>query len=456
MVDKEQTIKALTAKGETVQESISPVEGGFGGLVKVNGEERFLALTSKDGVFSKNGKDATIESLGTDELVSLPLNSNNAALVRRYMKAATPTACGVKGLSLGFTDYLGLKDPVLPQLFIRKHLKPVLVETSSAVSEATGTTLLNSIDAATWSTVLSGLKTGYGASISGIYNEMEFLTALLYMYSCLGFDGAHWAEPQIAKLPPAEIEKKYLALPEEFRKALEASYLNVEFKVGNTRIKFAGKEELEKVVLIYAGTIMHTQTTYDTYFKNTPWPLDLEVDLSRADLPLTPAAHYLIVNELERNGIQPTSICIDAKLDQAAVTTDFNKHAAIAATFGYRLSITNADLYLPDWEKAVKTAGGKIHLKLNNVLWLAVLATITETDQQLSSKLAGLAGLPVPAAADLAPGSAAAVKYAAAYAAILGADKEHKNAEIRATLAKNMTVYTEKVTAFVGHYLEKL
>ena len=456
MVDKEQTLKALTAKGEVMSDSIGPVEGGFGGLVKVNGELRFLALTGKGGVFSKNGREAVVEDLGTEELVSLPLNSNNAALVRRYMKAATPTACGVKGLSLGFTDYLGLLTPVLPQLFLRKHLKPVLVETSSAVSQATGTTLLASIDAATWSALLSGLKNGYGASISGIYNEMEFLTALLYMYSCLGFDGAHWAEPKIAALPQTEIEKKYLALPEEFRKALEASYLNVEFKVGNTKIKFASKEELEQVVLIYAGTIMHTQTTYDTYFKNTPWPLDLEVDLSRADLPLTPAAHYLIVNELERNGIQPTSICIDAKLDQAAVTTDFSKHAAIAATFGYRLSITNADLYLPEWEKAVKTASGKIHLKLNNILWLAALATLADTDKALLTKLAGQAGLPVPAAADLEPGAELAVKYAAAFASILGADKENKHAEIKEALTKNQTAYAAKITALVGRYLEKL
>jgi hypothetical protein len=456
MVDKEQTLKALTAKGEVMSASIGPVEGGFGGLVKVNGELRFFALTGKAGVFSKNGREAVVEDLGTEELVSLPLNSNNAALVRRYMKAATPTACGVKGLSLGFTDYLGLVTPVLPRLFLRKHLKPVLVETSSAVSQVSGTTLLASIDAATWGVLLSGLKNGYGASISGIYNEMEFLTALLYMYSCLGFDGAHWAEPQIATLSQTEIEKKYLALPEEFRKALEASYLNVEFKVGNTKIKFASKAELEKVVLIYAGTIMHTQTTYDTYFKNTPWPLDLEVDLSRADLPLTPAAHYLIVNELERNGIQPGSICIDAKLDRAAVTTDFGQHAAIAATFGYRLSITNADLYLPEWEKAVKTAGGKIHLKLNNILWLAALATLADTDKALMAKIAGQAGLPVPAAADLKPGSELAVKYAAAAATILGADKEHKHAEIKAALAQNQAEYDAKLTAWVGHYLEKL
>ncbi|MCH4158049.1 MAG: hypothetical protein LKF34_05585 [Acidaminococcaceae bacterium] len=456
MIDREETIKVLTTKGKVVQASVSAVEGGFGGLAEINGEWRFLALTAKGGVFSKNGKDAVVEDREGEELVELPLNSNNAALVRRYMKMATPTACGVKGLSVGFTDYLGLVTPVLPQLFAQRHLKPVLVETSTAVSKATGTTLLTSIDAATWSAVKAGLKNGYGATINGIYDEMEFLTALLYMYSCLGFDGAHWAAPEIAKLPVAEVEKKYQALPEEFRKALEASYLNAEFKVGNTLIKFAGKEELERIVLVYAGTIMHTQTAYDTYFRNTPWPLDLEVDLSRAGLPLTPAAHYLIINELERNGVKPTSICIDAKLDPAAVTTDLSKHAAIAATFGYRLSINNADLYVPELSKVAKVTGGKVHFKLNNVLWLAVLATLAAKAPDVLAQAAAQAGLPVPTAANLEPGAKLAQQYAAAYAAILGAEKDHKAVAIPEAVRKNLDVYEQKVTALVGHYLNQL
>ena len=456
MIDREETIKVLATKGEVVEASVSPVEGGFGGLVQKNGEWHFLALTAKEGVFSRNGKDAVVEEREKEELVELPLNSNNAALVRRYMKIATPTACGVKGMSVGFMDYLGLVTPVLPQLFAQRHLKPVLVETSTAVSKATGTTLLTSIDAATWSVVKSGLKNGYGATINGIYDEMEFLTALLYMYSCLGFNGAHWAEPEIAKLPAAAVAEKYQALPEEFRKALEASYLNAEFKVGNTIIKFNGKEELERVVLVYAGTIMHTQTAYDTYFKNTPWPLDLEVDLSREGLPLTPAAHYLIINELERNGVKPTSICIDARLDQAAVTTDLSKHAAIASTFGYRLSISNADLYLPDMGKAAKVAGGKVHFKLNNILWLAVLSTLAEKEPAVLAQAATQAGLPVPAAADLEPGANLAQPYAAAYAAILDANKDQKPVAILEAVLKNLAVYEQKVTTLVGKYLQQL
>ena len=173
-------------------------------------------------------------------------------------------------------------------------------------------------------------------------------------------------------------------------------------------------------------------------------------------LLLTPAAHYLIINELERNGVKPTSICIDARLDPAAVTTDLSKHAAIASTFGYRLSISNADLYLPDMGKTAKIAGGKVHFKLNNILWLAVLVTLVEKEPALLAQAAAQAGLPVPAAADLEPGAYLAQPYAAAYAAILGTHKNQKPVAIREAVLKNLAVYEQNVTTLVSKYLAQL
>lgn len=456
MYDKEQALKLMEDRGQVLQDSVGQVKDGFGGLVKINGEVRFLAVVAKESAFSKNGKEAKVETLASGELVELPLNSNNAALVRQFTKGAMPTACGVKGVSIGFTDYLGILCPELPQLFAKRHLKPVLVETSPEISEVSGQTLLNSIDMATWSIMASGVKTGYGVCVSGVKDEMDFLKALLYMYSSLGFDGGCWAKPEIADLSAAELEKKYLDFPEEFRKALEASYLNVEFKVNNQVIKFQDKEELQRLVLTYGETIMHVQTVFDTYFKDTPWPLDLELDVSRAGLPFTPQAHYLLANELQRNGIKIASVCLDARIDSKAVEQGFAKHVAIADTFGYRMSIANADLYAPEaLGKLVKLAGGKLHLKLSSVLGLAVLATIAATDVPLMQKIAAQANLPVATPDELTPEQETGRKYAAAWKQILAA-KEYTPADLKKAIEKSAPVYAAKVQEFVQLFLTAL
>lgn len=37
----------------------------------------------------------------------MSLNANNAAVIRRFVKWAAPSACGTKGTSIGFSDWLG-------------------------------------------------------------------------------------------------------------------------------------------------------------------------------------------------------------------------------------------------------------------------------------------------------------------------------------------------------------
>lgn len=66
----------------------------------------------------------------------MALNANNAALVRRYVKWTAPTACGTKGASIGFSDWLGEADAVVAELFGKRQLKPVLVDFTTEDSEA--------------------------------------------------------------------------------------------------------------------------------------------------------------------------------------------------------------------------------------------------------------------------------------------------------------------------------
>ena len=89
-------------------------------------------------------------------------------------------------------------------------------------------------------------------------------------------------------------------------------------------------------------------------------------------------------------------------------------------------------------------------------MWLAVLSTLAEKEPAVLAQAATQAGLPVPAAADLEPGANLAQPYAAAYAAILDANKDQKPVAILEAVLKNLAVYEQKVTTLVGKYLQQL
>ena len=79
---------------------------------------------------------------------------------------------------------------------------------------------------------------------------------------------------------------------------------------------------------------MHAQFIYNSYLKNTPWEIDFELLISKEGKLLSPQEHYLIANELQRNGIKFAALGLNT-LDEAQLLQEMlQTHAAIADTFG--------------------------------------------------------------------------------------------------------------------------
>ena len=66
MYDKEQALKLMADRGQVLQDSVGQFKDGFGGLVKINGEIRFLAVVAKESMFSKNGKETKLQGANSD------------------------------------------------------------------------------------------------------------------------------------------------------------------------------------------------------------------------------------------------------------------------------------------------------------------------------------------------------------------------------------------------------
>lgn len=221
------------------------------------------------------------------------LTGMNAELLRRNVKWAAPSAAADKKLQLVSGEISGQQ---LEQ-FAQQGIKPIFIMQTMDEKNYRGF-----LDKLTWLVVQNGYQKGYGADAGPLNTEEEIVGALVLGYSRITLDASSKVNLEIENLSTAQVEEKYAALPDDFRSKLEASYLEQKFKnADGGKIQFEGSD-LKRIALTYVEIIVYAKYVHNTYFKNTPWPIDFVLSLQGAPLKLTTQARYLIVNELERLG----------------------------------------------------------------------------------------------------------------------------------------------------------
>lgn len=447
-----QAMEEIT-QGKVVTESVSEVQGAWLALVDTEagrvlacaykGECQFAALFAKKESVQSGGLNVDV----------MELNPNNAAVVRRCLKWTAPQAQNGKGISVAFSDWLGAAAAYAAPQFKLRQARPVLVDYAAANADILKRNFLEAVDTATWGVLELGYKEGYGANAAGLTTEEEIVKALLYGYSMIGFDCSDKIDTKIEALNADEVAGKYNQLPEEFRNAMKGSYLEADFKAGDTIVHFE-PEVLQRIVLEFGEAIMHIQYIYNTYLKNTPWDIDFELRLAKPDKLMTPQELYLISNELQRNGIKMASMELDAA-KAAADPEGMKVYGEIAATFGYRLSLFNADLYAAELGALAKALKGQVCFKAGNLLWLAALNVIKAQDEALVGEMQAFAGLPELTATKILPADETSCAWALAYKKLLNPEAGFA-AKIKAVLAANTAAYKAEVEKAVAAVLKEL
>ena len=110
---------------------------------------------------------------------------------------------------------------------------------------------------------------------------------------------------------------------------------------------------------------------------------------------------------------------------------------------------------MSDPAAALKYTKGKVHFKLNNILWMSAVKLIAATDAELYAKLASVAGVE-PVAADCICGTDACKAFALSYSKVLNPKEGNLAADIKAFLQAHKDAYAEAVRANVGSYLKNL
>ena len=448
-------IKAMeeASAGKIIAPSLSEISGGWLALVETTNGRKLVCAATKEcqGVSMFKAEDESMENGISIKIMGL--NSNNAAALRRLVKWAGPTACGTKGLSVGFSDWLGNAEEYLTPFFSKKQIKPVLVEYTPSDCALLERNFLEAIDAATWAVFATGYKEGYAASATRLTSEEDLVKALLYGYSMLGLDFSDKINLEIEGLTDLAVEERYLELPQEFREAVEGSYLAGPVKVGNETLHYT-PEVLRRIVLEYGEVIMHAQSMYNSYLKNTPWDIDFELCLSLGDRVLTPEEHYLVGLELTRNKVGLTSVGLEAGLEGRS--PELAAHADIAEACGYRLSFAGAD-QLDDeaFGRLVKIVGRRGYLRFEKLLWQAALQCVEARAPELLAELAAFSETDIKTSEGFGT-IAQAETQPSERAGILLPEQGNFAARIRTVLQERREDYAQKIAAPIENRLKKL
>ena len=450
--------KLMSAKGSLLNSSFSVIPDGYLGLVDNSSGRHLAVVCGEKSEWNKAWKGAEFETAEEHKKIKLglfPLNPNNAALVRRLVGWAAPSSCGVNGVSVAFSDFLGVVNSQLPNLFAHKQIKPVLVDFTPEQSNVLQRNFLEVMDAATWSVLSSGYKGGWSANAAGLKTEEEIVKALLYGYSGIGVDCSEKIDRSVEELSVEESEKRFGELDKDFKEAIDKSYLDAEFQVGDVKVKFEEKA-LHRMVLEFGQAIMFLQNMYKDYLDDTPWDLDFEVDLSRCDKTLTPQEHYFLANELKRAAVKFDTLCVNANTFKKEMEENLAYHAGIAKAFDYRMSFADTVPAFDDLAAVARKFNQRVNFKLSHVLWLAALQTIAKTDSALLKQIAERAGMKVPAAEELTFEQEAGSAFAVAYDKILGNEEGKEKLFVKEAVEKQKCLFEENLAALVNRYIRML
>ena len=314
-----------------------------------------------------------------------PLDHANTALLRKLFPFCAPKPVLSSVRTVGVGDRLGIATPGHLRVFEKYDALPILAQQSIRELTLTGRTFGDVLDCATRAVFREDFQKGYGADGDHLKTDAEVEYALGEGYTMLTLDCSEHIRNDVAGMTAAQVEAAY-----EPNRELEAIYRGKTFSVEGTDVTF-GEEEFKRTCLVYCKAIDHAVAIYRKHVEGKP--VDFEVSIDETATPTTPAQHYFVANELTRRGVKIATVAprfcgefqkgIDYIGDLAQFEREMAAHAAIARTFGYKLSIHSGSDKFSTFPIIGRLTEGKFHLKTAGTNWLEAMRVVAKADPAL-------------------------------------------------------------------------
>lgn len=374
--------------------SLLEKDGAQYGLARINGQKKLVVL----GASSDSFEEERTLNRAKDTLLVCPLTPANADELRSLFPWTAPEPLGTE-TAIGCGDRLGLASPGHIRACRETGAVPVLAQQSIREMERTGRTPQNVVDDVTWAVFQEGYQEGFGADADHLKTTDHIDRCFDAGYTMYTIDPSDYVDNEADHLDAAALEERFAALPWEALDATPAACLDryigkaiaLDAAGDGIRIRF-DELALKRAAVKYGAAIAHTKTLANhlaaRYRGDRPdATYDLEMSVDETDHPTRPREHVFVAAELQRLGVEVTSLAprfagdfqkgIDFIGNRDAFEASFRQHAAIAEAFGdYKLSIHSGSDKFSIYPIMGRHAGERLHLKTAGTSYLEALRVV--------------------------------------------------------------------------------
>ncbi len=346
---------------------------------------------AEEGPFER---EAVIES-SSETVAVCPCSPENAQQLRGLFSWTAPQPLGTTP-AIGCGDRLGLATPGHIRACEALNAQPILAQQSIREMERTGRSPQEVMDDVTWAVFQEGYTGGFGADADHLKTPEDIDRCFETGYTMYTIDPSDHVDNEADHLDANELTRRFQALPWDMLDVTPEAYLEhytveplvLESDAGRLEISFT-EEELKRASVKYSAAIANTKTLADhvaaRYAADRPdAEYDLEMSVDETDQPTHPREHYFVAAELDRLGVEVTSLAprfvgdfekgIDFIGDPDAFEEALKKHVIILqACGGYKLSVHSGSDKFTVFPILGRQAGPKVHLKTAGTSYLEAL-----------------------------------------------------------------------------------
>ena len=349
-----------------------------------------------------SGKKEDIDGLGfTDPVGNAAEANENISLFGRTgnnlkkLKNIFPTLCPSalkKDTSFGFGDRLGLATPAHTRVIKKqKGILPVFAQQSVRELEKTGRTFKDIVDAAAWNIFQEGYRGRWGADADHIKDKENFTGGMDGGMTMFTLDTSEVLEEPALDLEESRLKEEY-DLDSAYIKEVKKRYENKKHMAGGHSLQY-DEDIVVRIALAYGRALDFIEEIY--HFLNEGMnSFDYEISFDETDAVTSYEAHYFVVNEMHKRGVDFSGIALkfpgtfEKGIDYGGNTRDFEEsikiHGEIARnTGGYKLSLHSGSDKFSVYKAFNKHTKGIFHIKTSGTSWLEAVRVIAACDQDL-------------------------------------------------------------------------
>ena len=353
-------------------------------------QRRLVVLSLEPIHLGFHGVSGKIGAVYTQEV--LPAAFNVGPLWEHF-PWTKPVSLRNERTTFGTGDRVGLATPGHIRAARKYAVAPVLAQQSIRELAFTGRSFADVVSDAAFMVFQEGFETGYGADGDHLKSIPDIDQALSRGMPMTTLDLTDVMHPEVADWSDHQVDEAFARLPSELRSRVENEYQDKSLRVGETSIPFSAALA-KRCAVMYGDALAFGEVVNNHLDRMTAGAFDLEISIDETTTPTLPSHHLFIARELERRGVQVSSLAprfigefqkvIDYIGDLSEFETQFKVHAEIAkAAGGYKVSIHSGSDKFSVYPVIGRETKMRLHLKTAGTSWLESLRTIAQTEPDL-------------------------------------------------------------------------